>query len=68
MYLLPRGSNQKLLHLAALLLHTGCVCGVGFVMQAILLPGLCRIAQAVTTARTGMLWLNPGEFRRVLGA
>ena len=27
-----------------------------------------RIAQAVTTARTGMLWLNPGEFRRVLGA
>ena len=27
-----------------------------------------RIAQAVTTARTGMLWLSPTQFRRTLGA
>jgi cytochrome c-type biogenesis protein CcmH/NrfG len=27
-----------------------------------------RIAQAVTAARTGMLWLDPAAFRRALGA
>jgi cytochrome c-type biogenesis protein CcmH/NrfG len=29
---------------------------------------LGRIAQAVTAARTGMLWLDPAAFRRALGA
>jgi len=29
---------------------------------------LGRIAQAVTAARTGMLWLDPTAFRRALGA
>jgi cytochrome c-type biogenesis protein CcmH/NrfG len=27
-----------------------------------------RIAQAITAARTGMLWLDPAAFRRALGA